>query len=197
MIKRILFIILGIVALLFIGVVIIGLMNPTYNETITVEVDAPAEKTFAIFNKPGTMSEWLEGFISMELIEGEENEIGAKYKLTFEERGKQFSMIETITDFDVNERVGFDLTDDHGGNFHMDITFSEADGKTTIAETMTGSSSGIFGNAMMALMKSSINKQKTGWYEKLAEYIEGQEWSPPVPEPLPVDSTTTDSTTSE
>ena len=194
MIKRILLIILGIVALLIVGVVIIGLMNPTYNETITVEVDAPVDKTFDIFNKPGTMGEWLEGFVSMEILEGEQNEVGAKYKLTFEENGKQFSMVETITEFDENQRVGFDLTDDHGGDFHMNITFTEKDGKTTIAETMTGSSSGIFGNAMMALMKGSINKQKTGWYEKLGDYIEKQEWTPPAPDPTPMDSLTTDST---
>ncbi len=194
MIKRILFIVLGIVALLILTVVVIGLMNPTYSETITVEVDAPVDKTFAIFNQPGTMSEWLEGFVSMELLEGEENAIGAKYKITFEENGKPFSMIETITDFDENQRVGFDLNDDHGGDFHINITFTEKEGKTTITETMTGSSSGVFGNAMMALMKGSINKQKTGWYENLATYIEGQDWTPPNLEPLPVDSTLIDST---
>jgi uncharacterized membrane protein len=197
MIQRILLILLGIVVILVAAVVIIGWMNPTYSETLTVEVNAPADKTFAIFNEPKTMGEWLEGFVSMEVLEGDYNELGAKYKLTFEENGKPFSMIETITKFEENESIGFDLTDEHGGDFHMEITFVESDGKTTISETMTGSSNSVFGNAMMALMKGRINKQKTGWYEKLAEYIEGQEWAPPTPDPIPVDSTVVDSMTNE
>ena len=49
------------------------------------------------------LKKWQRGLVSYEHLEGEERTPGAKAKLTYEQRGKRFEMIETIIKFDLPE----------------------------------------------------------------------------------------------
>ncbi|MDX1685024.1 MAG: SRPBCC family protein [Saprospiraceae bacterium] len=192
MIRKILYWVLGIIGALAAIIIVIGLLNPTYEDQVSVSIDAPVEKAFAIFQDSQYMRDWIPGYKSSEIIDGEELRVGSKYKLTFEEGSREFTMVETITDYIPDEKFGFDLDDDYG-KFHVDVTFEEKDGKTKVTETMTGASKGIIGKAMMALMKGSIKNQKQEMYNDLASLVEGTEWSPPQPEPVSMDTVKADS----
>ena len=183
--------ILGILLLLLLAFLLLGWLNPEYNESITTVIDAPVEKTFALANDEQHMDKWLENFKSMELIEGDGKSKGSKWKVTFDENGKEFDMIETVTDYVENERFAFDI-DDEFGKYNISLNFEEKDGKTVLTEKMVGAAKGIFGKAFLALMKSSIKKQKTGWYEKLKAFVESADWTPPAPILPEVDSLETE-----
>lgn len=43
--------------------------------------------------------EWMEGLKEFNLIEGEMNQVGSKYKMVFENKGKREEMTETISEF--------------------------------------------------------------------------------------------------
>ena len=72
-------------------------------------------------------------FESLELICGNENEVGAKYKLIVDENGRQLEFIETVTAYEFQKRVVFNLKDDFA-DFNLDISFKEQNGKTILTE---------------------------------------------------------------
>lgn len=192
MVKKILYILLGLIIVLGLAVFIIAKMNPTFSDTVSVEVNAPVNKTWAIFDDDDSLGKWLEGFKSAELVEGEHKTVGSKYNMTFEHDGKEFSMVETITAFEPEEKFGFALDNDFA-NFDVLVSFSETDGTTTITEEMTGGAKSMIGKAMMAMTTTRMHEDKTKMYERLADLIEESDWTPPQPEPLPTDTMQVDS----
>lgn len=49
------------------------------------------------FDNPQNMSKWQRSLISFETISGKQGQPGAVSKLTFEERGREFELIEKVT----------------------------------------------------------------------------------------------------
>ena len=80
--------ILGLIVLLLIAFFTLGFLNPEISYETRTEIQASVEETFAVFNDPERMGEWLVGFHSMENISGNDNEVGSKWKLRFEENGE-------------------------------------------------------------------------------------------------------------
>lgn len=64
------------------------------NEVI---INAPREKVVALFDDPENLKKWQKGFVSMELIEGDPGEVGAKHKLHYKMGKRDVEMIETVT----------------------------------------------------------------------------------------------------
>ena len=58
------------------------------------------------------MGEWLEGYKSMELIEGEPLTVGSKHKLVFEEDGQEMTFTETVTAIEPLKEFSFDFDHD-------------------------------------------------------------------------------------
>lgn len=77
--------------------------------------------------------QWLEGFQSMELLEGEKFKEGSKYKVVVNpgDGRPEFEMIETLVAFNEFENVKMHF-DSEFMDFDQIMTFSESDGKTTV-----------------------------------------------------------------
>ena len=99
MFKKIIFILLGIILALIIGFIAIGFIKPTYEGGVSVTVNAPVSTTFEYFNNPDNMAKWMDNFKSIENISGEKNQVGSKWKLVYDENGKDLVMTETVTAF--------------------------------------------------------------------------------------------------
>lgn len=185
-----------VIGAIIVTLLLIGFLHPTYEDSVTTTVKAPVDKTFAIFQDTQKMKEWIPGYLSTEIIEGQMGQPGSKYKLTFDQNGSPFEMMETITYFEKNRRFSFDLKDDHG-LFHVDVEFSPTEDGTEITETMTGRANGIFGKAITHLMKGRIVAQKQEMYESLAKVVERSNWTPQNAEtsaPIMKDSSTVTAT---
>ncbi len=163
----------GTTLLVFLG---IGMFAPDYVETVSVEIDAPLAKTWAIFNDPANMEKWMSTdqmkFESIELISGKENEVGSKYKLVMTDRGNRVEMIETVMAYEFQKRFAFNLKDDFA-DFNLDISFKEDNGKTIVTEVNSG---GIelpfFSKVMVYMFRGMIKAQKEEMYGQLKELVE-------------------------
>src|SRR3990172_2447569 len=170
MFKKILFILLGIIVALLAVFLVIGLVSPTYNDTVSVTVNAPASKTFAVFNNPENMGKWMGSFKSIRNISGAENEPGSKWELIFDENGSDLVMIETVTAFEQDKLFAFEI-DDSFAKFNISIRFEENNGQTTITETTQGEGKSLPAKSMIAIVKGRIKKQKQEMYDKLKTLV--------------------------
>lgn len=67
-----------------------------YSNEIIIQV--PREKVVELFADPANIAEWQPGFISMELLSGEQGEVGAKSRMKYKMGKREIEMIETITE---------------------------------------------------------------------------------------------------
>ncbi|WP_421753037.1 SRPBCC family protein [Croceimicrobium sp.] len=73
-----------------------------YSSEITI--DLPRDTVVALFDKPENYSKWMKGLLSMENLEGEAGQEGARRRLKFEMGKRKMEMVETITERNLPER---------------------------------------------------------------------------------------------
>ena len=173
MIKKILLALLAIIVVAVVGVLAMGFLKPTYKGTVSVTVNAPAAKTFAVFNNTDNMGKWMNGFKGIENVSGEKNQVGSKWKLHFTENGREMVIDETVTEFEQDKHFGFDM-EDAFAKFHVDVRFEEQNGQTVISQTSEGAGKGIIARSMIAIMSGSVQSQQNEMYGKLKTLVESQ-----------------------
>jgi uncharacterized membrane protein len=67
------------------------------NFTTQVVIQLPRPRVIELVSDPGNLPQWQPGIMSVELIEGERNTVGARSRVEFDFRGFRLEMIETIT----------------------------------------------------------------------------------------------------
>lgn len=168
---------------LFLVAFVISLVAPSeYRSESKVTINAPLKHTFAVFMEEDRMSEWLEGYVSMKLIEGNKLEVGSKHEMVMEIEGQRSVMIETVTGFKENEYFAFDLENDDVF-MNMDISFSAKDSLTTeiVAKSVFIPKAFIV-KVMMPLMDDGGARQQKN-YNNLKAIVED------TPIPIKIDST--------
>src|SRR5436853_7852331 len=90
----------------------LGLLHPTQEYNFSVNVNAPAEKTFAVFNDTSRIREWMPNFRAIENISGNAGQVGSKWKMIFFDHDKEIVMTETVTAFSLNQRFSSNLSND-------------------------------------------------------------------------------------
>ncbi|MEL7123329.1 MAG: SRPBCC family protein [Bacteroidota bacterium] len=170
--KYLLFAILAIVVLFF-G---IGILKPTIKYGHEITVDKPIKEAWAIAKDESKYDQWLKGYKGMELIEGEQDEPGSKYKVTVEPGDGQpeFEMIQTIVEIKDYEKAHL-----HYDNDFMVVdqimNYSMSDGQTIISSQATVIPKGIVFKSMFGMMEilfGSFTAQEKENMEKLKILIE-------------------------
>jgi hypothetical protein len=156
---------------LIIGVVLIGVFVPRQHYVSEILIDRSVETSFRIFNDSEQMGDWLEGFESIELVEGQEKEVGSKYKITVSSEGKTMIMDETLTAFEANEKVAIHLENEVMVSDN-EVLFTDEDGKTRLHSEMTVEGANVFWRALFAFYKGTFEEQDKEKYEKLKTLIE-------------------------
>lgn len=93
---KILKIILVTILILFLGIISFGIFNPSINYETKINLNISLEESFAAFNDIELVNQLIPGFISSDIISGNPNEMGAKYKLIIRFKGENYIMTETI-----------------------------------------------------------------------------------------------------
>ena len=147
--KYILYVIIGLIVL-FIAV---GFIKPSVSYGAEITVDQPAKITWAVSSDESKFDQWLEGFKSIELISGEENEVGSQYKVIVNpgEGQPDFEMIETIKSIKEFDHIEF-VFDSDMMVFDQKVTHTEKDGKTTVKSQSKVTGKGVMTKSMFALM---------------------------------------------
>lgn len=163
---------LGIIAVLAIGFILIGVFKPTVSYGSEMQINKPAKEAWAVMMDESKMSQWLTGFKSAELISGTKNEVGAVSKITIHAEGEpELVMEETITAMKENEHMGmaFDM---EMMSSKLDMYFEEKNGKTIFRSKAESQGKGIFWKSMFALMGSTMAEENLKTMENLKKVIE-------------------------
>lgn len=64
---------------------------------LELTINKPRAEVWKVFDNPDNMSKWQHSLTKFELVSGTQGQPGAISKLTYEERGREFSLIEKVT----------------------------------------------------------------------------------------------------
>ena len=73
--------------------------------TLELPINKSRAEVWKAFDNPQNMNKWQRSLISFETISGTQGQPGAVSKLMFEEHGRQFELIERVTDRDEPNRL--------------------------------------------------------------------------------------------
>ena len=128
--KKTLKIIIGILLLLMIVFLFTGLIVKETNYEVSTTVNKPLNEAFIAFNNHEELQKWIPAVKSFEPINIVEGMVGSTYKMVvIDANGNDFEMIETVTAFEDNSRVG--LKFDAQGMLKIDDISFLANGNTT------------------------------------------------------------------
>lgn len=169
------YVLIGIAALLLIFFAI-GLSTPKVKYGYEIKVSKGLKESWAVTQDDSKFHLWLDGFKSIELIEGEKNAIGSKYKVVVDpgDGQSEFEMIETVTALEEFDHVTMDFKSDFG-DFVQTIIFEEIDGGTKIITDNDVIANGLFTKSMFAVMEmlsGAFTQQEGKNIEALKKVIE-------------------------
>jgi len=171
-IKYLLYLIGGLLVIFF----AFGLLNPSVNYGHEIQVNKSAKEAWAVSKDESKYAQWLEGFKSIELLSGEQDAIGSKYKVVVQPAPDQpeFEMTQTIADFKEFEYATLHFDSDMM-DFEQTISFNEADGKTTIKSDSNVKGKGIMMRSMFAMMETlggTFTAQEAKNFENLKKLVD-------------------------
>ena len=154
----------------------VGFLKPVVKYGHTITVDKSAREAWAVHQDETKYKQWLKGFKSIELIEGNAGEVGSKYKVVVNpgEGQPDFVMTETLTDKKEYEQISMDFDSDMM-QFEQTTTFAEKNGKTTVSTDSKVRGKGAAMRSLFALMEmftGSFQKQEEENIENLKKVIE-------------------------
>ncbi len=165
------YILIGI-AVVILSFIAMGLLHPQIEYESRVEIKAPIEKTFYLFNDTSLMKNWMPGFQSITNVGGNVNTVGSKWKLVLKQNEEVFVMTETVTAFDPNKRFAFDLDNDVMTGT-TDVLFTGDSIKTVIVARSTAKGKNFFMRSVFSFSKPYFKQQQDEIYVKLKSMVEG------------------------
>lgn len=151
--------ILGLIAVLVIGFLLMGIIKPKLSYDCEIMVEKPAAESWAVVQDDEKMPEWLPGFQKTEHISGTPGSVGAVSIVYFDNDGQQMSIRETITEIVPDESISMTFEDDFM-NMDYKMSLTSIDGKTKINSTTTVVGNGMISKSIMAVMGGSIKAQE-------------------------------------
>ena len=173
-ILKYLLIIIGVLLILFFAM---GLTTPSVSYGHEIIVDKPAKETWAISQDPAKFDQWLEGFKSIQLIEGKQDEVGSKYKVVVDPGDGQdeFEMIQTLVAHQPYEYAELHFASDFMDFEQIYRHTTLKDGKTSVKTESKVMAKNLFMKSMFAVMEklgSSFTTQEAKNMEALKKVIQ-------------------------
>ncbi len=163
--------ILGILAILFIGFLLLGLIKPELSYECEITVEKPLAEAWAAAQDEEKLADWLPGLQKIEHISGTPGTVGAVSDVYFDNNGQQVIIRETITDIVPNTSISMTYESDFM-NMEYTLSMTDIDGKTKINSSTTTVGNGMFSKSLMALMGGSIKAQEETNLANLKKTIE-------------------------
>ncbi len=164
------------VLLCIVGILLLGFIKPELNYGHTITADKPLKEAWGVAQDETKLIEWIDGFVSGELIEGEKNKAGAKYKIRVKPSPEEdeFEMTETIVSIREFEHVDLHFETEFG-QFDQKMSFIDQDDKTQISTECVVKSDNYFMRTMFAAMElftGSFQSQEEKNIDQLKKVIE-------------------------
>jgi uncharacterized protein YndB with AHSA1/START domain len=150
----------------------IGLLQPTVKYGVSVNTSRNHMTTWKVMASDDLMSEWIEGFKSIKLIEGELNTLGSRYEVVIEDHGEDYTMMETVTAVEKGKRLSLSI-ENESLITNMDIIFEpSSDGGTKVTTHNVAEGKAWFVRSMFVFMKGSFQEQEEKHYNAFAELVD-------------------------
>ena len=164
--------IFGVIAILIVGFLALGLINPTLSYDCEIIVEKPKAESWAVIQDEEKMPEWLTGFQKMEHVSGTPGKVGAVSNVFFDNDGQIVTIQETITEIVPGESIAMSYTSDFMDmDYKLSMTF--INGMTKISSNTVAEGNGIISKSIIALMGKSIKGQEEENLANLKQTIEG------------------------
>ena len=158
------YILIGLLSLILLFMAF-GWIHPSVHYGHEITVDKSVKEAWAVTQDDSKYNQWLEGFKSITLLNGEKGAPGSTYKVVVNpgEGQPDFEMTETLVSIREFDHIDLQFDSDMM-DFKQRMSFSEADGKTTIKthSEVTGKTMvmrSMF--AMMEIFTKGFTKQET------------------------------------
>lgn len=136
-----------------------------------IQVNQPVAEVFAKFMDIDNMGKWLTGFKKIETVSGNPGDVGSKYKLTFEEKGKEIVMDEEVLEVKENEKFVFRMEMPQMSS-HSDVEFHSVNSGTEVVSSTTVEGKGFMWKLAIPMMKSQMKKRQEQDFNKLKALLE-------------------------
>jgi len=171
MIKKIIFSLIGIIALLVVAFLCIGMFVPSVEYTTTVEINKPRETVWQVLRE---RKDWVYGFKSFQQISGAPNEVGSRSHIVVVRDGYESAFDSELKRISPPEMAETELTNSMLVHDAV-VNLTENNGKTTLVsnERITGTNP-VY-RSLFALFKSRITGISAKNFEALKQAAESSE----------------------
>jgi uncharacterized protein YndB with AHSA1/START domain len=157
---------------LFIVFVLIGQLFGKVVYTSEVIVNQPITKTWNVFTDTSKMDKWVPGLISIELANGENGQVGARYKMLVLDGGTEYEMYEKVMESEPEKKYVFELENDVRINI-VSYEFSEiSPGVTKLTEKQQLHGKDFLMKPIFVFMKGYLHSQAMESLNKFKETAE-------------------------
>jgi len=140
---------------------------------LELTINKPRPEVWKTFDDPSNMGKWQLSLKKIEPLNGVPGQPGAVSKLTFEENGREFSLIEKVTHREEPERLEGMYENEFSTN-SVDNTFIEQDGNSTLWAVETEFRFKTFPMKIAGpLMKNNFVRRTHRDMERFKELVEG------------------------
>jgi len=164
---------IGIIVLIFILFIIKGMLNPSLSYNSEITVDKTTKEAWAVMNDESKISLWLKDITNVEHVSGTKGTVGAVTKYTFNQNGRESTILETIKEVRDNEYINMDFVMKGAMTMDYEMSFSEKGGKTHIKSSTITEGDGIMMKSILSFMKNKMQIQEDENMGNLKEVIEG------------------------
>ncbi|KAA3599343.1 MAG: SRPBCC family protein [Calditrichaeota bacterium] len=140
---------------------------------VKVKINKPLETVYSEFMNFENMNKWLTGFRGIETLHGAEGKVGSKYRITFEEDGKEIFFIEEVTGIKENEEFSFRM---HHDSFSSEnkIRFRRLATQTEVLSRVQAKGNNLLWKLLLPLMKNEMQKRQEKDFIKLKNFVESK-----------------------
>lgn len=149
----------------------LGLLNPQFSLRTEVLVEAPVQRSFAVFRDLRRLDVWLSGFVDIQYLRGEPDGVGGVYRLTMEDGGRRTFITEEITSLVENEAYSASL-ESPMMVAETTTVFAAASGGTRITTESVIRGKGIFYRSLLYLMRTQLAERQDTDFDQLRRLIE-------------------------
>jgi hypothetical protein len=137
-----------------------GLLTPSISYNSEITIDKSLKEAWAVMKDESKINEWLQGITDIKHISGEKGTVGAVTQYTFDNKGQESIIVETIKSITPKEQITMDFVMKDVMIMGYQLNFVDKGEKTLIKSSTVNKGEGIIMRSMMPFMKSSMKVQE-------------------------------------
>jgi len=141
--------------------------------SIRTQVAKPLAETWETFMDESLMKQWMQGFESIELVEGRKGEVGSVYDMKFQEGKRLMTFQETVTDIQPQKLYAFHMVGP-GVRSEMKVHFAASAEGTVIDSEVESQGTNLFYKIVLRLFGSMMRKRMIADMQRFRRLVEAQ-----------------------